>query len=69
MKPGDTAYILESGCFTREVKVIRASGDLYTLKFTDTGGGSKLREGRLFPSRDAAEAAIKQKKDKNGRDR
>lgn len=61
-KPGDVAYIIESGRFIREVTVIRVSGDLYTLKFTDTGGGVKLREGRLYPSREAAEEAIKGKK-------
>lgn len=61
MKPGDTAYIVESGRFIREVKVIRVSGDLYTLKFSDTGGGVKLRGGRLYPSREAAEEAIKEK--------
>ena len=61
MNPGDTAYIIESGRFVREVTVVRKSGDVYTLKFTDTGGGVKLREGRLYPSGEAAEEAIKEK--------
>ena len=61
MNPGDTAYIIESGRFVREVTVVSKSGDLYTLKFTDTGGGVKLRGGRLYPSREAAEEAIKEK--------
>lgn len=59
--PGDTAHIIESGLTVREVIVIRVSGDMYTLRFTDTGGGVKLREGRLYPSREAAEKAAKQK--------
>ncbi len=62
MNPGDTAYIVESGRWVREVKVILVSGDMYTLKFTDTGGGVRLREGRLYPSREAAEEAVKGKK-------
>lgn len=57
--PGDTAYIIESGRFIREATVIRVSGDLYTLKFTDTGGGVKLRGGRLYPSKEEAEKATK----------
>ena len=39
--------------------MIRVVGDTYTLLFTDTGGGVKLREGRLYPSREAAEKSIK----------
>ena len=62
MKPGDIAYIIESGHFIREVKVIRVSGEMYTLKFTDTSGGVKLREGRLYPSKEAAEEAVKAQK-------
>ena len=38
------------------------TADMYTLKFTDTGGGVKLREGRLYPSKEAAEEAIKKAK-------
>lgn len=41
--------------------MIQVFGDLYTLKFTDTSGGVKLREGRLYPSREAAEEATKMK--------
>lgn len=57
--PGDTAYIVESGLTVREVVVIRVAGDMYTLRFADTGGGVKLREGRLYPSREAAEKSKK----------
>ncbi len=60
--PDDTAFIVESGFTVRDVVVIRVVGDMYTLRFTDTGGGVKLREGRLFPSREAAEKAAKQRK-------
>ena len=58
-KPGDTAFIIESGRFIRDATVIRVSRDMYTIKFTDTGGGMGLREGRLYPSREAAEEAEK----------
>ena len=40
--PGDKAYIVESGLTVREVVVIRVVGDMYTLRFTDTGCGVRL---------------------------
>lgn len=54
-KSGDRAYIIESKRFIREVEVLKFSGGLYTLRFTDSGGGIKLRENRLFPTKDVAE--------------
>jgi len=62
--PGDVAYIVESGHIIREVKVIRVSGGMYTLRFADTGGGVKLREGRVFPTKEDAENSIKPFKSK-----
>ncbi len=54
-KAGDIAYIVESKRFIREVKILKFSGDLYTLQFTDSGGGIKLRENRLFRTKEEAE--------------
>lgn len=48
-KPGDTAYIIESGWIIREVIVIRVAGEMYTLKFTDTDGSVKLRGEPIVP--------------------
>lgn len=39
--------------------MVRVSGGMYTLRFTDAGGGVKLREGRLYPSKEVAEDAVK----------
>ena len=58
-KPGSTAYIVESNRFIREVEVKSFSGGLYLLIFKDTGGGVKLRENRLFATKEGAEASIK----------
>lgn len=52
---GDIAYIVESKRFIREVKILKFSEDLYTLQFTDSGGGIKLRENRLFRTKEEAE--------------
>ena len=58
-KPGSTAYIVESNRFIREVEIKSFSGGLYLLIFKDTGGGVKLRENRLFMTKEGAEESIK----------
>lgn len=57
--PGDTAYIIESGLYVREVVILRAAGGMYTVRFSDYGGGMKVRESRLFPSSEEAEKSLK----------
>lgn len=57
-KLGDTAYIVESSIAVREVLIHNISGDFYTLRFTDSKGGIKVRGSRLFPTREAAEASL-----------
>lgn len=49
-KPGGIAYIVESVLAVREVLIHNISGSFNTLRFTDTNGGIKLRESRLFPT-------------------
>lgn len=61
-KPGDIAYIVESALVVREVMVHSISGGFCTLRFTDTNGGIKVRESRLFPTREAAEATLPRQK-------
>lgn len=59
--PGDTAYIVESGLFIREVKVVKVAGGFVTMRFTDGTGGVRLRESRLFPTKEDADAEIPKK--------
>lgn len=61
---GDTAYIVESSRFIREVTVIKFAGGLYTIRFKDSNGGIKVRENRLFQAKEDAEASISSKVDK-----
>ena len=56
--PGDKAFIVESSRFIREVKVLKVAGGFTTLRFTDSDGGIKLRESRLFHTKEAAEASL-----------
>lgn len=60
--PGDAAFIVESSRFIREVKVVKFAGGLYTIKFTDSKGGIKVRENRLFSTKEDAEATIQKPK-------
>ena len=59
--PGDIAYIVESNLFIREVEVVKSAAGFCTIRFTDHGGGIKVRESRLFPSKEAAEASLPKK--------
>ena len=52
----------ESGHRIREAQVRGRSGGLYTVRFTDTGGGIRVREDRLYPTRDAAAAYVQRRK-------
>ena len=59
--PGDTAFIVESNRIIREVKVLKVTGGFATLRFTDSDGGIKLRESRLFLTKEDAEASLPKK--------
>ena len=45
----------------KEATVLKYTGGFYTIRF-DSGGGIKVRESRIYPSREEAEAAILNKK-------
>lgn len=57
-KVGDIAYVVESNRYIREWKITHISGDLITFKFLDCMGATKIKVHRLFPSEEAALAAI-----------
>ncbi len=58
---GQTVYLVESCRRVRAAVVRSRSGALYTVRFADTGGGIRLRGDRLYPSRAAAEASLRQR--------
>ena len=66
-KSGDAAFILESNRVVREVRIIRCSGGMYLIRFTDSDGGIKVKEHRLFTTREEVEASIPNKKEKRSR--
>ena len=59
-KPGDVAYIVANSIFVKEVMILKVAGGFVTFRFMGGGGAARLRENRLFSSREAAEAAVKE---------
>ena len=59
LKAGDTAFIVESNRFIREVEIKSCAGGMYLIKFKDSGGGIKVKEHRLFATEEEAEASLK----------
>ena len=45
----------------KEATVLKYTGGFYTIRFNN-GGGVKVRESRIYPSREEAEAAILDRK-------
>ena len=55
--PGDRVFIIENGSRIREAEVIRCAAGFCTIRFRN-GGGTRLRESRLYPTIAEAEADI-----------
>lgn len=60
----DTAFLIESNRFIREVKIAKYSAGLYLVKFADGAGGIKVRENRLYASEEEARAALPKSEEK-----
>lgn len=56
-KAGDKAYIVESNRIVRECTVVRASGNLYIIRF-ENGGGIQVPKNRLFASQEEADDSL-----------
>ena len=66
-KAGDTVFIVESNRFIREAQIKSCAGGMYLLKFKDSDGGIKLKEHRLFATKEDAEASIPKTQSKPAR--
>ena len=60
IRMNDIVYLVESCRRVREAVVRGRSGGLYTVRFTDTSGGIRLRPDRLYPTREAAQTHMQQ---------
>ena len=55
---GDKAYSIESNRIVREVCIVKVAAGFATVRFADTDGGIRVRENRLFSTREYAEACL-----------
>jgi hypothetical protein len=67
--PGDRVFVTVSNSFVRQAEVRSYSAGFYTIRFIERGGGTRVRESRLFPTREEAEKAIGGPKLKTGTER
>lgn len=54
---GADAYIIENTLKIRPVTVVSVYGGLYTLKFKDGPGGTRLKKNRLYRTLEDAESS------------
>ena len=56
LKTGDTAYLVHSNRFVREVTITRIDGyGMCSVRFADAAGGIRVRINRLFQTKEEAE--------------
>ena len=61
-QPGQKVFLTgENKNLIKEATVLKYTGGFYTIRFNN-GGGVKVRESRIYPSREEAEAAILDRK-------
>lgn len=55
---GTVVYIIQSKRYIKEATVLHYGSGFYTLRFTDSAGGTKLRESRIYGSKDDAQKVV-----------
>ena len=58
-KKGDKVYLVGDTHFIEEAVVVMNVAGFVTIRFTERGGGTRMRENRLYPTKEEAEVAIK----------
>ena len=56
---GQSAYFVRSGVQVIEVQIINITNNFCTIRFLETGGGIRVRESKLYATKEAAEEQIK----------
>ncbi|MBQ6521151.1 MAG: hypothetical protein IJI14_20780 [Anaerolineaceae bacterium] len=67
-KTGDIVYFSEYGGNVEEATVVMTIAGFVTIRFTQHDSGTRVRENRLFPTRDEAErdAQLRREEDNLG---
>ena len=55
----DTAWLVESNRFIRDVRIIRLTGSFYVVQFMDSGGAIQVRGTRLFATEEEAKKSVR----------
>lgn len=61
-KPGTTVYLIANTHFIEEATVVMTISGFVTIRFTEREGGTRIRESRLYATREEAEAVVAQNK-------
>ena len=59
-KPGDTVYLIGNTYFIEEATVVMTISGFVTIRFIERSGGTRVRENRLYASREEAETVVAQ---------
>ena len=57
--PGDLAYIVGNTRFIQKVEILNVKFGLVTIHLLEQNSYIRVRENRLFPTKEAAEASLK----------
>ena len=60
-RPGDIAYIVGNTRFVETVEIVNVKYGLVTVHLLRTNSYIRVRENRLFPTKEAAEASLPKK--------
>ena len=58
-KKGDIVYLVGNSRFIEEAVVVMTVSGFVTIRFTERNGGTRIRESRLFATKEEAQATIK----------
>ncbi len=58
-KPGAIVYLIGNNHFIEEATVVMTVAGFVTIRFTERNGGTRVRESRLYPTKEEAEAIAK----------
>ena len=56
---GQTAYFVRSGVQVLEVQILSISNGFCTIRFLETGGGIRVRDSKLYATKEEAEEQIR----------
>ena len=55
---GQHVFIISNNSYVMEMVVLRVSGDFYTLRLVDQGGGTRLKGHRLYATKEDAQRVL-----------